>query len=571
MKNLLFPILIIFTACTSPKQEQEPSINELADSYLDRYLSTYPESSYFVDIEIEDHSGFSSNKLDDIKKWEDFEDSLYIKIQKIDQSKIQNQSEKISYWLLKEELESSIDMRVCKRELWNVSHMWGFYHLWSQIADYQPIGNDSLRKQAFKRWGKFPQYVEAEIVKLNTGIAQGYTMPKEIVEIVIGQVQTLADYDLEDSPFMSPARRDSAENFQKEWSNLVREQINPALSKYSEYLQNQYLEKARTKVSVLSLPNGNECYQAFVRSRTTTKKTGQEIFEKGLAIVNANIEVIEELGNRLYQLDSFEEIISGIAKDSSLYFTSSDEILSFNEAIIDSAKSKCVDWFDLMPSTEVSIKPYLKYESGFGSYESATKNKPAYFRINLKNPEEQTYHENEKLSFHEAYPGHHLQIGIEKDIKGLHPIRKLIGFGSYSEGWARYSEQLAEEMGLYNFQASLIHRRAWPSRGMVVDPALHIKDWPKDSLVNFMMASGMNHAKAISGYQRSIVYPAQLTSYDVGCEEIKALRKLAEDKLADSFSIKEFHTKILENGSIPLSALRNVIELWIEDKLTTIE
>ena len=567
MKNLILPILV-FAACSSPNQKQEPSLIELADKYVEQTLYTYPEASYFIGIAIDDHSGFSSNKLESISKWEDFEDSLFVELQKIDESKISTQADQITYWLLKEELESSIDMRVCKRELWNVNHMDGFHQVWSRIADFQPVGNDTLREQAFKRWSMFPKYVDTEIKNLTIGSEEGYTMPVEIVEQVIDQVRTLVDYSLEDSPFMSPSRRDSSAYFEEAWQTLVTENINPALASYADYLESTYLEKARTNVSVLAIPNGNECYRAFIRNITTTKKTGEEIFNLGLEIVGANIRTIEELGKNLYQSDNFEQIISLIENDSSLYFKSSEEILAYNNAILDSAKYACNDWFDLMPSSEVTIKPYLPHESGIGSYERATEDKPAYFRINLNNPKQQTYFQNEKLSFHEAYPGHHLQVGIENDIQGLHPIRKLIAFGSYNEGWARYSEQLAEEMGLYNFEASLIDRRAWPSRGMVVDPALHLKAWSKDSLVNFMTASGWNQSMATNLYHRMIVYPAQLTSYDVGGEEIKALRKLAEQQLNGAFNIKEFHNKILENGSIPLSALRMVIEEWIEDKLT---
>lgn len=568
MKYLAYflPILL-FAACSSQENTQEPSIAKLADRYFDKTITVYPESSYFMDILIDDHSTFSSNKLADLEKWNEFEDSLYSEVQKINEATISSKADRITYWLLKEELESSISMRVCKQELWNVNNMWGFYQLWSRIADFQPVGNDTLRAQALKRWNQFPLYVAIEIENLKTGVENGYTMPKEIVELVIEQVNVLSNYSPEDSPFMSPAHRDSTKSFVQEWRSLITKQINPALANYATYLQEEYLDKARTEASVLSLPNGSECYQAFIRSRTTTTKTGEELFNLGLGIVNANIDIIEELGKEMYQSDDFEEIIANINKDSSLYFNTSEEILAYNNAIMDSAKTRCADWFDILPSTDVSIKPYLPHESGIGSYESATEVKPALFRINLKNPETQTYHSNERLSFHEAYPGHHLQIGIEKDIEGMHPIRKLIGFGSYVEGWARYSEQLAEEMGLYNYQASMISRRAWPSRGMVIDPALHLNKWPRDSIIQFMMASGMNEARATNLYQRSIVAPAQLTSYDAGGEEIKALRKLAEDQLKEDFKIKEFHNKVLENGSIPLSALRSVIEQWIEDEL----
>lgn len=561
-------LTLILVSCNTEKKNQSASITDLADRFFEEIVLTNPQQAYANDIPLKDHSLFISNALSNIKKWEDFEDTLYAELLSIDEASLTKKSDRIAYWLIKEQLESSIGMRVCKINLWNVNHLSGIHQTWTYLADFQPVENDTLKQQAFQRWNKLPGIIQTEIDNLKMGIAEGYTMPKEIVTIVIEQLQTLVDYSLEESPFMSPAKRGEDAIFATKWRDLVTTTVLPAFKYYQDFLQKEYLPNAREEVSILANPNGAACYQAFVRSMTTTNKTGDELFELGSKIVEGNQLKIQELGNDLYQLSDFSEIINQIKSDSTNYFKSSEEILAYNNKIMNDAKIKCTAWFDVLPSTEVIIKPYLPHESGVGSYEIATGDKPAYFRINLKDPSSQTFYSNETLCFHEAYPGHHLQLGIEKDIEGLHPIGKLIKFGSYVEGWARYSEQLSEEMGLYNYKASLISRRAWPSRGLVMDPGLHLKKWSKDSLINFMTASGMKEAMALNLYQRSIVWPAQLTSYDTGGEEIKALRLLAEDQLGDGFSIQEFHTKILENGSIPLIPLRSVIEDWIEAKQT---
>ena len=567
MKNLIIILLaVIALSCTTEKKNQSASITNLADRFYEETLLTNPQQAYANDIPLKDHSLVSSNALSDIKKWEDFEDTLYDELLTIDEANIAEKSDRITYWILKEQLESSIGIRVCKINMWNVNHLSGIHQTWTYLADFQPVENDTLKQQAFQRWNKLPAIIQTEIDNLKMGIAEGYTMPKEIVSIVIEQLQTLGDYSLEESPLMSPAKRSEDEDFTTKWKNLVTTTVLPALKVYQDFLQKEYMPNAREEVSILANPNGSECYQAFIRGMTTTKKTGEELFELGNKIVEGNKLKIQELGEELYQSTDFSEIINLIKSDSTNYFKSSDEILAYNNKIMNVAKIKSAAWFDVLPSTEVTIKPYLPHESGVGAYETATGDKPAYFRINLNDPTHQTFYSNETLNFHEAYPGHHLQLGIEKDIKGMHPIRKLMWFGSYGEGWARYSEQLAEEMGLYNYKSTLISRRAWPSRGLVMDPGLHLKKWPKEKLINFMMESGMKESMALNLYQRSIVWPAQLTSYDTGGEEIKALRLLAEDQLGDGFNIKEFHTKILENGSIPLLPLRAVIEGWIELK-----
>lgn len=125
---------------------------------------------------------------------------------------------------------------------------------------------------------------------------------------------------------------------------------------------------------------------------------------------------------------------------------------------------------------------------------------------------------------------------------------------------------MQEQMNLYKTKTALINRISWPSRGMIVDPGIHLNGWSKLEAINFITQSGINESDALSFYYRIIVWPAQLTSYDVGGEEIKSLRKLANERFGNTFDIKVFHTKILENGSIPLVPLRSQVIDWLETK-----
>ncbi len=537
----------------------------MADRYYARYLETYPETAYFSDIAIDRHDGATSNNLSDIKAWENFQDAIYADLLKVREQDLGERVSRISYWTLKEALESSIAMRVCKRHLWDVSHLYGWQDGWAMLAEFQPVHSRELRLQAIERWNKLPNFVATEIGNLRTGLSQGYSMPKEIVSLVIEQLQVLLDYEIDDSPYMSPAKRSENKAYYAEWKALVTKKVLPAIRDYQNFLKDFYLQAAREEISILNLPRGDACYQAYIRNYTTTNKTGIEIFDSGKQIVGKNKSDVIELGKQEYGVSDFSKIIKRLNEDSTDYFKTSEEILKTNNSLLDKARNISRDWFAVLPSSEVIIKPYEAHEGGQGSYEGAKGTKPAYFRISLKEPAQQRKGSNERLTYHEAYPGHHLQIGVEKDIKGLHPLSKLSFFGSYVEGWARYSERLAEEMGLYENLSALIEIRAWPARGMVVDPGLHLQGWTKEQAIAYMMESGRDRVTAESIYRRVIIWPAQLTSYDVGGEEIKALRKLAEERLGNKFDIRTFHSKILENGSIPLSALRTTIENWLEN------
>jgi uncharacterized protein (DUF885 family) len=156
-----------------------------------------------------------------------------------------------------------------------------------------------------------------------------------------------------------------------------------------------------------------------------------------------------------------------------------------------------------------------------------------------------------------------MQAGLANMI-GTSPITKLTFNSGYVEGWARYSEALAEEAGMYRIPYALITRRLWPARGMVIDPGLHVMGWSRQQVIDFMVESGrFSAAEADDAVDRFAIQPGQVTAYDSGGLEIMALRREAEAALGARFDIRQFHQRVLENGAIPLTALRANISAWI--------
>ena len=164
-KNLfLLSILLLFSCSEKAKQRSDENlIIVLADDYFSKTIETHPEYTYFADIPLDNHTGISSNKLGDLKLWEEYEDSLYAKLKKVDFSQLTTRKAKITYWFLKEDLESSIAMRVCKRNLWNVDPESGWHWTILILSQIQPVGTDEFRQQAIARWEKIPGIFETEI------------------------------------------------------------------------------------------------------------------------------------------------------------------------------------------------------------------------------------------------------------------------------------------------------------------------------------------------------------------------------------------------------------------------
>jgi len=572
-RALLILCVSYLPACSRPASDtttaENPAavVNKIADRFYAETLEKRPEIAYLSGVELERHDGMEDNHPDARKAREDSVDEMLRQLKGIDVGQLTGTTEWITYSILLQELQSSVDQRICRWELWNVSQMSGWHLSYTQIAQLQPVGTPELREQSLVRWAKFATYVEQEIVNLEEGLREGYSAPKTVVRRVIDQVDGLLALGVEQSPFYSPAASDNDEEFAARTKELVENQIYPALQSYRDYLADTYLEVSREALSVAANPNGLDCYEASLRAYTTLDRSGEEVYELGEKTVEANRERILELGKTTYALEDMTEIIDHIKSDPADKFASAEALLAFSREAVQRAEVEMPAWVGTMPTEPVEVVPFEEHEEGTGRsahYNPASAGRPAEYRIPLHRPEEQSRGSAEIVAFHEAWPGHHLQIAFAQSIGGLHPVSRILWFAGPGEGWARYSEALAEEMGLYATTAGLILRRAWPARGMVVDPGIHLFDWTREQAIEFMMASGsFSESESNDMVDRIAILPGQLTAYDSGGLEIFALRRQAEEALGEAFDIREFHDRVLESGTIPLAQLRQHIESWL--------
>ena len=479
-------------------------------------------------------------------------------------------AEWITHAYLLQELRSSVEQRICQTELWNVNQMGGWHLGYTRLAQMQPTGTPELRDQSIARWSKFPSYIEQDISNLQRGLALGYSAPRTVVLRVIEQIDGLLALEVEQSPFYSPALRDDNEGFAAITQDLVAGQIYPSVQKYRDFLADVYLGRAREELSVTTNPDGLLCYEASLRAYTTLTRSGQEVFDLGHETVAKNRARVIELGRAAYELDDFKEILDRAKADPADRFASKDELLEFSRQAVLRAEAEMPNWVGSMPQQSVLVVPFEEHEEGTGRsahYRTGTADRPGEYRIPLHQPETQSKGNAEATAFHEAWPGHHLQVAVKQSVEGLHPATKILWFSGPGEGWARYSEGLAEEMGLYGTTTGPIRRLAWPARGMVVDPGIHLFGWTREEAIDFMMESGrFADERGDEMVDRIAMLPGQLTAYDSGGLEILALRKQAQEALGDDFDIREFHDRVLENGTIPLEQLRNHVEAWIATK-----
>jgi uncharacterized protein (DUF885 family) len=175
------------------------------------------------------------------------------------------------------------------------------------------------------------------------------------------------------------------------------------------------------------------------------------------------------------------------------------------------------------------------------------------------------------LAVHEGMPGHHFQIAIQQELKGLPTFRNILPFTVYAEGWALYTEQLMAELGLYQDDPfgdlGRLQAELFRAIRLVVDTGIHHKRWSRERAIAYMSGNaGMAKSDVEAEIERYIVMPGQACAYKVGMMKLLELRNKAQQELGDKFKLTDFHDVVLQNGSMPLAILERVVEQYIAAK-----
>lgn len=545
-------------------------LDALVTRYVAEVIDNDPTIVYGTGLVTTDHDRFADRTPRGLAGFAAKEDADLAELQTLNPNELPAKS-RAPYAVLKEMLEADIQMRVCKTELWNVNHFAGWQSDLADAADAQPVGTPAARAQALKRWRSLPRYIDVEIGNLRRGLEQGYSAPQSVVRRVIAQMEQLSASTPDESPFYSAGRRDTDPVFRSSLATLITEEINPALHRYGEFLKSQYLPKAREGIAVSALPDGAACYQAFLRMNTTLNRSPREVFDLGRKTVEANRAAVVAIGQRLFGLSDFGAIVARSKGRPEDHFHSQDELLSYSRDLLAKARARSATLVEELPRQDVIIEPERAFEESAGENSHYDPNpdtgKPGTYRIELGNWRTETRGDAAITVVHEAWPGHHLQIALSRQLQPANPLSQLSFNSAYVEGWARNAEAMGEEAGIYDNDDALILRRAWPARGMVVDPGLHAFKWTRQQAIDYIVSSGRFDAKqANDTVDRIAVIPGQLTAYDSGGLEFKALRTQAQAALGGRFVLSRFNTAALEEGVVPLGELRAHMLDWIKSQ-----
>jgi uncharacterized protein (DUF885 family) len=525
-------------------------------------------------------SRITDNTPEALSRWHSFQDSVLRVLNQVDTTALAGRPEWITYGILRGTLESDIGTRICRQELWAVnSYVNGWQNGYSDVFAQQRIGTSARRKAALERARALPRYIDNEIANLREGVRLGYTSPAVIVRNVIRQMDDLTSGAPEASPFYSPAERDSARDqataeFGKALAVEIRNGINPAIQRYRAYLATEYLPHARENIAVSANPNGRECYRSVTRNFSTMDVPPDSVFELGAREMRRIDSEMKAIATMSFATGDVPALLTRFKTDSQYTFRTRQEIIDYSQAAVDRSKIAMGKYFGLLPAFDVVIRPYPEFRQRAGApgqlNTGAPNDRPSTFLINTWDPLHHSRADIESTAFHETIPGHHLQGAIALERKDLHPFVQLAFNSGYGEGWALYAERLADEMGLYSSPMSrmgMLTSEAFRAARCLIDAGIHTRGWTRQQAIDTLMAHTTMSRGVVEGeVDRYISWPGQAPSYMIGRTEIMRLREAAKDSLGDRFEIRQFHDRVLENGTVTLPMLRSTIGRWVSAK-----
>ncbi|MDB5465659.1 MAG: Tat pathway signal protein [Phenylobacterium sp.] len=425
------------------------------------------------------------------------------------------------------------------------------------------------------RLGELGRLMDEEAERTRRDAGLGVIPPDFALKGAIGQMKTLhaepAKSTLVTSLVDRAREKGIAGDWEREASAVYQDKVLPALERQMALLQSLQ-PKATHDAGVWRLPDGEAYYAEALQAQTTTTMTPAEVHQLGLDVtkeLHARADVLfKKIG---MTKGSVGERYGALYKSKKGVYPNTDtgkakEVADLN-AVVQAMQKRLPEYFATLPKAGLLIQRIPKAtEAGAsthyteGSLDGA---RPGIYWLNLRDTAEAPMWDMYTTTYHEGIPGHHLQISLQRQAD-LPMLRKAAGFGAYVEGWALYSEQLAQEMGMYEGnplgELGYVHDALLRSGRLVTDTGLHAMRWSREKAIATLSSiDGDPPALAAQEIERYSVWPGQACSYMVGKLTILKLRDKAKAALGPSFDIRQFHDAVLLSGSMPLTVLENAV------------
>lgn len=573
-------VFFFLIACQSPQSQVELVNHDLGQVIKDYQHFKDHQSPFNQDI-----PGKTNSQLPDLspKNLEKQHQSLLAIYQRLTQiaAKGLTRAEAINHSVLSYTIKNQLDNYTNHEHYMPLTAESGF-HVWiSRINRQVSFKTVQDYEDYLARLSALPEYFSQQMFWMNKGIEAGITQPKVVLEGFEGSIKAFIKQDVTSSTYYQPFvtmpshfTKEDKLSLRAKAESIILQSVMPSYQRYYDYMVQRYQPNARTQIAASSLPNGEEYYLNRLQHYTTLAISVDEVHQTGVAEVKR---IRREMDNIIQQLDfsgSFADFVNFLRTDEQFYATSPEGLLKEASFIAKKMDAQLPRFFKTLPRTpygviEVPANIAPKYTTGRYSGPSRDDQAGNYW-VNTYRLDRRPLYVLEALTLHEAVPGHHLQGSIAREMKNVPKFRNSTYISAFGEGWGLYAEYLGLEAGFYQSPYSNFGRltyEMWRACRLVVDTGMHAKGWSRERAMRFLAdntALSLHNVK--TEIDRYISWPGQALSYKMGELTIKRLRKMAEQELAESFDLRDFHDQVLKNGSMPLSMLEVLMNEYIADK-----
>ena len=492
-------------------------------------------------------------------------------------------ADRVTGELLADAIDGELATMECRLEDWVVDPRDGPQVAYLDLAGLQSVKTPADGRALLERWRAMPRTLDQIGANLLRGLAAGKTSAQSEVARVARQLDELLARPDEDWPLARPASRAPRAGwsdatraaFELDLRRAVADGIRPAFERYRAIVRDQILPRARgdAQVGIRNLPGGSACYAALIRVHTSLALEPSAVHRLGLDELARIRGEMERLGPAAVGSADFAEIQRRLrGHDPALFFASAEEIEATARGALARATAAMPRFLGRLPHTPCEVKriePHEEKDAPIAYYRQPAidGSRPGTYYVNTYDPASRPRFEAESLAFHEAVPGHHVQIALAQEMTAVPEFRKHLGVTAFVEGWGLYAERLADELGLYGTPLERLGRlnfEAWRAGRLVVDTGIHALGWSRSQAVKFLADHTAMAANNIENeVDRYIGWPGQALAYKVGELEILRLRAEAQRRLGAAFDLRRFHDVVLGSGAVTLPVLRAQIDRWL--------
>ncbi|REL38031.1 DUF885 domain-containing protein [Rhodohalobacter sp. SW132] len=533
------------------------------------------------DGEYQENDRLQSVAMEDLERryefWSDIQNQLESDVTR-DELDLSHQ---ITYDSFKRQVDHNVNQHRYRSYLVPMNHEGGFFNRLVGLENRVPLDSLQNYEDYITRLNAVPNYFNQHIEHMRTGMEEGYTLPSVIfvddydhyfTSAIVDEATESSFYEpFEDFP--SSISESDRERLAEEGRAAIEQSVMPAYRSLADFLTNEYIPAARETIATADLPDGEDYYNHLIEYHTTLPMTAEEVHQVGLdeveRIRNEMYEIIEEVGFE----GSFDEFLEFLRTDPQFFVDEPEDLLkeaSYHSKRMD-GKLPEIFHIHTLPRRPYGVQPvpdHLAPRYTGGRYSLGGGTRAGEYWVNTYNLPSRTLYTLEALTYHEAVPGHHLQIGLNQEMDDL--PRRAGGLTAFSEGWALYAERLGLDVGLYDDPYSNFGRltyEMWRACRLVVDTGMHALGWSREDTINFMTENtALSHHEIDTETNRYIAWPGQALAYKMGELKIRELRETYEEELGDDFDIRDFHEAVLKNGPVTLPVLEQQVADFFENR-----